>query len=323
MHKSIPEPPYTIGVIGPGRAGTAMAAYLGTHTDVRIVGCALGSKEHQQRFMRCNPDTQCFATIPALVQACNVIIIAVADGALERVCSAMVEECASQGITLQSRLVMHLSGACAADVLDSAAEAGAVTVACHPIQAISAEAAQSPSQAIATFTPITFSVQGNDSACQWCATVLSALGNTVIPISSDNKALYHAATSVAANLSMALFQSAVMMFEQCGFSQVQARRALAPLIQTNAHSWAEQGMRALTGPVSRQDWTTIEKHIQAITACTAAWDKQRQQHQESLTNEQQHAIDEQQHAQNRAIHRLLPIYTMLTEQLQDLYNPQH
>lgn len=319
MHKSTPEPPYTIGVIGPGRAGTAMAAYLGTHTDVRIIGCALGSADHQQRFMQCNPDTQCFSTIPALVQACNVIIIAVADGALERVCSAMVEDCASQGITLQSRLVMHLSGACAADVLDSAAEAGAVTVACHPIQAISAGAAQTTSQAIATFTRITFSVQGDDSACQWCTTVLGTLGNTVIPISSDSKALYHAATSVAANLSMALFQSAVMMFEQCGFSQEQARLALAPLIQTNAHSWAEQGISALTGPVSREDWTTIEKHIQAINVYTAAWDKQ----QESLTNEQQHAIDEQQHAQNRAIHRLLPIYTMLTEQLQDLYNPQH
>lgn len=315
---------YTLGVLGPGRAGTALAAYLSTHPDVRVLGCALGSQAHQQRFLQCNPAARVFATVPELVAQCDVVVIAVADSAIASVCDAMVHECQTQQIELAGRIVVHLSGATAASALNSAARAGASTAALHPIQAMSTVSVQSRQQAIATLKPVTFSVQSDAStesnanstsgataasntsdstaapehpASAWCRAILEALGNQVVTLPATAKPLYHAATSVAANLSMALFQSAVLMFEQCGFDETQARRALAPLILTNAQSWAEQGMSALTGPVSRNDWTTIASHQQAIESCIKA-------------------------SKERDIHRLYPIYTMLTEQLQDLYNPQ-
>ena len=59
------------------------------------------------------------------------------------------------------------------------------------------------------------------------------------------------------------------MLVKCGFDKKDAKKALVPLFTGNADTLAEKGVAAaLTGPVERNDLSTITKHIEAIKA---AW----------------------------------------------------
>ena len=51
----------------------------------------------------------------------------------------------------------------------------------------------------------------------------------------------------------------------CGFSEENARCALRPLVTGNAEAVMDMGAaKALTGPVSRGDYETVEKHMKVL-----------------------------------------------------------
>ena len=58
---------------------------------------------------------------------------------------------------------------------------------------------------------------------------------------------------------------AIGMFVDCGFSEENARQALRPLVTGNAEAVMDMGAaKALTGPVSRRDYETVEKHMKVL-----------------------------------------------------------
>ena len=59
------------------------------------------------------------------------------------------------------------------------------------------------------------------------------LGNTVVPIDQEAKALYHCAAVMASNHMIALADAAAEMLSSCGFDQESAVKALTPLMRGN------------------------------------------------------------------------------------------
>ena len=91
------------------------------------------------------------------------------------------------------------------------------------------------------------------------------MGNTVVAISPDSKALYHAAAVMVSNQIVALADMGTVLLVKCGFSEAAAAEALSPLLLGNAQSVAEKGaVNALTGPIERGDAQTVSKHLQEI-----------------------------------------------------------
>ena len=84
-------------------------------------------------------------------------------------------------------------------------------------------------------------------------------------ITGDIKSKYHAACSVASNLVCGLMKESVELLEQCGFTMNEALAALEPLAMSNMKRiFAVGPTAALTGPVERNDVSTVKKHIACI-----------------------------------------------------------
>jgi predicted short-subunit dehydrogenase-like oxidoreductase (DUF2520 family) len=77
----------------------------------------------------------------------------------------------------------------------------------------------------------------------------------------DQRALYHAAASVASNFLITLEGAAERLASAVGLE----REALVPLVRATIDNWARQGARAaLTGPIARGDVATAARQREAV-----------------------------------------------------------
>ncbi len=92
------------------------------------------------------------------------------------------------------------------------------------------------------------------------------MGNSVKIISGEKKVLYHSAAVFASNLICALFEESIKLLKDCGFDEEQAREAVSPIFLNNAASLVKMGaVKALTGPVERNDAATVQKHLEVLS----------------------------------------------------------
>jgi predicted short-subunit dehydrogenase-like oxidoreductase (DUF2520 family) len=93
-----------------------------------------------------------------------------------------------------------------------------------------------------------------------------ALGGSSFSISSENKALYHAAAVMASPHLVSLFDLATEMLEACGLSKRKSREILAPLLaSTVTNLKTANAPRALTGTFARGDIATVRRHLEALS----------------------------------------------------------
>jgi len=87
------------------------------------------------------------------------------------------------------------------------------------------------------------------------------IGMRVRRISPDQRALYHAAASIASNFLITLEGVAERLAAEVGLE----REALVPLVRATVDNWARQGARAaLTGPIARGDVATATRQREAV-----------------------------------------------------------
>jgi predicted short-subunit dehydrogenase-like oxidoreductase (DUF2520 family) len=87
------------------------------------------------------------------------------------------------------------------------------------------------------------------------------LGMEPVRIAPEDRALYHAAASVASNFLVTLEAAAERLAAEAGLE----RRLLVPLVLATVENWgAMGGERALTGPVARRDEATVARQREAV-----------------------------------------------------------
>lgn len=110
-----------------------------------------------------------------------------------------------------------------------------------------------------------FSIEGSEARLKEMTACFAQLGNTVVPIDQEAKALYHCAAVMASNHMIALADAAAEMLSSCGFDQDSAVKALTPLMRGNISAIIASGpAAALTGPVERNDLNTVAEHLHAL-----------------------------------------------------------
>ena len=88
-----------------------------------------------------------------------------------------------------------------------------------------------------------------------------ALGMRPIHVPPDQRALYHAAASMASNFLVTIEAAAERLGAACGVD----RSALVPLARAAAENWATLGARgALSGPIARGDDATASRQRAAV-----------------------------------------------------------
>jgi predicted short-subunit dehydrogenase-like oxidoreductase (DUF2520 family) len=142
----------------------------------------------------------------------------------------------------------HTSGACRLDALDPHVRRFAL----HPLQTFQLE--RGPDQLDGAWAAISGETE---EALATARELARLLGVIPFDLEDDERPLYHAAALFASSFLVTLHEVAAELMEAAGAPP----EALEPLMRTTI----DNGFRH-TGPLVRGDWTTIERHVEAIGA---------------------------------------------------------
>jgi predicted short-subunit dehydrogenase-like oxidoreductase (DUF2520 family) len=225
-----PSVPRTVRVIGPGRAGTALALAL------ESIGWTVREPVRRGE------------SVAAAAHDVDLLVIATPDSSLAEVAAAVEP--------VESTVVVHLAGSLGLDVLAPHPERAAV----HPLISMPEPAVGARRLAAGAW----FAIAGNTpEASAMVASVVDGLGGHRFTVDDRHRAAYHAAASIASNHVVALLGQAERVAATAGVPLV----AYLELVRATIENVAELGpSAALTGPAARGDWETIERHRAVLSA---------------------------------------------------------
>jgi len=142
--------------------------------------------------------------------------------------------------------VAHVSGATSLTALDPHERRFSV----HPLQTLTAD--RGPEQLDGAWAAVTAETDEAAAAANWLA---ETLGLRPFPLADADKPLYHAGAAMASNFLVTLYRAAARLLEETDAPP----EALVPLMTRTI----ENGF-ALTGPIARGDWSTVEAHLGAL-----------------------------------------------------------
>ena len=240
-----------VGVVGPGRAGAALACALARAGHV-ITATSAVSHRSRQRAREYFPDAE--ITDPATVCGrADLVLLTVPDDELP----ALVSGLASTGAPVHGRLLAHASGAYGISILEPATRKGALPLALHPVMTFTGR-----DDDVDRIKGVCFGVTAPDPIRPAAEALVIEMGGEPVFIPEENRALYHAALAFAANYLVTLTTQAADLLKQAGADS--PNRMLAPLLSAALDNALRFGDCGLTGPVARGDDGTVAAHVKAI-----------------------------------------------------------
>jgi predicted short-subunit dehydrogenase-like oxidoreductase (DUF2520 family) len=237
-----------LALVGPGRAGTALALALRPHGwSTRAV-----AGRTPDRPSTVSAAARLGAVAVAVEDAgrgCDVVVLATPDAAVSEVAERVAPSLEP------GALVVHLSGALGIDALAGLARRrpDVVLGALHPLQSL-----PTPDAGAARLAGSWCAVEGPD-AVQALAEQAGMRPFTVAP---EARATYHAAACVASNHLVALLGQVERLACEAGVPF----EAFLPLVRASVDNVDELGPAgALTGPVARGDSSTVAAHLAALS----------------------------------------------------------
>lgn len=239
-----------IGFVGAGKVGSALAILL-QRAGYRIVGVASRTAESANKLAaRLNCPV---LSKEAVAKQSEALFITTSDDAI----ASVAQEIAKKDGFHSEQIVLHMSGAHTAQLLEPAAEKGAITLSVHPIQSFA-----SVEQAITLIPGTYFSIEGDPRGYSFVQEMVEKLGGKHFKLDSNCKVLYHAAACVASNYLVGLLKTAMDLLAAAGVPEEMRLPAFLPLVEGTLDNIKKLGIpQALTGPISRGDQGTLEKHL--------------------------------------------------------------
>ena len=234
---------YSFSVIGLGKVGRAMLALLS-----EAGHCPLWAVSSRRPAVNVpvSPD------IPPGPQGSQIVLLAVPDSVIEHTASRIAAQWkeACEGIVF-----FHLSGLYASDLLEPLAWYGGEVGSFHPLQSI-LDAQHAQEALKGSF----FTFEGTPKAREAAGDLAASLGSRLLTISREDKILYHTAAAIASNYLVAVACQASELLDGMGLGMEQ----LIPLMRGTLDNLISHGRSALTGPIQRGDWRTVEAHISSL-----------------------------------------------------------
>ena len=241
----------SLGFIGSGVTGTALASQLCSQ-GYDIVAANSRSIASAER-------------LAALVQNCLVCdsaqeVAAIAQAVFITTPDDIIADVAANLTWHRGQTVIHCSGVHAIDILEPAKKYGADICCLHPLQTFA-----SLEQAINNIAGSTFALEGDEKAVILAGEMASALNGNIIHLKAGDKVLYHAAAVTLSNYLVTLMKMAADLWSSFGIGQEDAVKALLPLLKGTVNNIEHIGIPGcLTGPISRGDIGTVQKHLDIL-----------------------------------------------------------
>ncbi|MEW1754233.1 DUF2520 domain-containing protein [Streptomyces angustmyceticus] len=238
----------TVGVVGAGRVGPALAAslQLAGHRPVAVSGVSDASVRRAAALL---PDVPLVTPAEVLARA-DLVLLTVPDDALAGLVSGLAET----GAVRPGQLLVHTSGRFGTAVLDPATRAGALPLALHPAMTFTGTSVD-----VQRLAGCSFGVTSPDELRMAAEALVIEMGGEPEWIAESARPLYHAALAIGANHLVTLVAQSMDLLRDAG---VQAPdRMLGPLLGAALDNALRSGDAALTGPVARGDAGTVAAHI--------------------------------------------------------------
>ena len=261
---------YLISIIGCGRVGKTLGKLFHDH-QVFSIGAILnrtlqGAKD-SVAFIGAGTPTQ---SIDDCLDS-DIILIGTPDHQIESVAQILA------GKTLKSNcVVFHCSGLLTSDVLADArgvhvqvADAGGADArdvqiqqyaSVHPFNSFA-----NPEMSSRSFDLTPCAIEGSPFAMNILKPAFTKIGGAVFEIAKEKKALYHAAAAMVSNHFVALIETALTMYEQCGFERADSLKLIAPIARVTLDNILKlDTTKALTGVVSRGEVHSVSEHLKSL-----------------------------------------------------------
>lgn len=240
-----------LGFIGAGPVGTAFSVNL-SQRGYQVTGVFDVNADAAERLAGDVDQCRVFESAKALVDQTDMVFVTTPDDLIAPV---------TQELTWRSgQAVVHCSGATTVQALESAREQAALVGAIHPCQTFAGR-----DQAIANLPAATFAIEAEEPLKAVLTEIARALDGDVVYLTSEDKALYHAAACIASCYAYTLADIATDLWRNFGKSKEEATRAYIPLLQGTVNNIDTVGFPGCpTGPIMRGDVRTIENHFVAL-----------------------------------------------------------
>ncbi|MET9197377.1 DUF2520 domain-containing protein [Streptomyces olivaceus] len=238
----------TVGVVGAGRVGPALAAslQLAGHRPVAVSGVSDASRRRAAALL---PDVPLMTPAEVLGRA-ELVLLTVPDDALPGLVSGLTET----GAVRPGQLIVHTSGRYGARVLDPALRAGALPLALHPAMTFTGTPVD-----VQRLAGCSFGVTAPEELRLAAEALVIEMGGEPEWIAEDRRPLYHAALALGSNHLVTLVAQSMELLRASGVSAPD--RMLGPLLGASLDNALRSGDAALTGPVARGDAGTVAAHV--------------------------------------------------------------
>ncbi|MBL1068594.1 Rossmann-like and DUF2520 domain-containing protein [Streptomyces sp. 7-21] len=243
----------SVGVVGAGRVGPALAAALrlAGHRPVAVSGVSEASRRRAAALL---PGVPLVEPSEVLARA-DLVLLTVPDDALP----ALVSGLARTGAVRPGQLLVHCSGRHGIAVLEPALRAGALPLALHPVMTFTGTSVD-----VQRLAGCVFGVTAPAELRLAAEALVIEMGGEPEWIEERDRPLYHAALALGANHLVTLVAQAMELLRTAGVAAPD--RMLGPLLGAALDNALRSGDAALTGPVARGDAETVASHLAELRA---------------------------------------------------------
>jgi predicted short-subunit dehydrogenase-like oxidoreductase (DUF2520 family) len=242
----------TIGFIGAGTTGTALAVRLAQH-GYPVTAVASRSLTSAEKLAARISGCKVYSGAQEVADVAQLVFITTPDDTISKV--------AAEVRWHDGQSVVHCSGAHSVDVLEPAKQRGAKTGCFHPLQTFA-----SVDQAIDNIPGSSCAIEAEEPLASILKDMATALEGDWVILKAGDKVLYHAAAVIACNYLVTLVKLATDLWQTFEVPPAQATKALMPLLRGTLSNIENVGLpNCLTGPIARGDLGTISRHLESLS----------------------------------------------------------
>src|SRR2546423_4840635 len=210
----------TIGIIGPGRAGSALGRAL--HSAGYSIGSVGGRNPDNVRNLASELGARACQTPATTIDIADLTILAVPDDVILPLATDMADSlCSAAG-----KAAVHLSGAQDRQPLKALAQQGSLRIGVfHPLQTF-----RRGPEAVANVTGTYFGIDADRPLRTQLTQLATDLGGYTFDLSGVDHALYHAAAVFAANYPTLLLAEAIELARRSGLDEKTAQDWMTSLL---------------------------------------------------------------------------------------------
>src|SRR5262249_6155047 len=246
-----------VGIVGAGRAGTALGVAL-ARAGHQVVAASAVSDASLRR-ARANFPAAVITDPGQVLRRADLALLTGPADALP----GLVTGLAATGAPLEGRMLAHASGRYGVSVLEPAVRQGALPLVLHPVMTFTGRADD-----VDRLAGTSFGVTAPEVLRPAAEALVIEMGGEPVFIAEEHRDLYHAALAGAANHLITLVAQAMDLLRTAGVAE--PARLLAPLLSASLDNALRFGDAGLTGPVARGDAATVAAHVAALDASTPA-----------------------------------------------------